>query len=216
MTEPPPPPEQPSPQPGSAQPGPVNPAIQLPPAVIAQLLAASAARQGLPYAGTPVMVPIGVTGLMPQAQMQQSVQLWQGQFPPPEAIERFEKVLPGCFDRMMRMAENLQVAQVDESKRAQEFTHNDAKRGHWLGFAASCLSTLGSIICVGIGAHYGMASAFFVATALVSVPAMAVAKALIESVRSPAAPQIVAASPPQPPAASTNVQPAAAPPPDAP
>ena len=35
------------------------------------------------------------------------VQVWQGQFPPPDAVEKYEAVLPGAFDRIVAMAERL-------------------------------------------------------------------------------------------------------------
>jgi uncharacterized membrane protein len=46
------------------------------------------------------------------------VQLWQGQFPPPDALERYEKLLPGAFNRMMVMAETAQTNQAADIKRA--------------------------------------------------------------------------------------------------
>ncbi|HUC12454.1 MAG TPA: DUF2335 domain-containing protein, partial [Stellaceae bacterium] len=58
------------------------------------------------FLGRPVMagavpMPLALMGA------QQSVRLWQAPYPPPEAIERYEKVLPGSFDRMIKMAEGL-------------------------------------------------------------------------------------------------------------
>lgn len=34
----------------------------------------------------------------------QQVQQWQYPYPPPEDIKEYEAVLPGAFDRMMKMA----------------------------------------------------------------------------------------------------------------
>ena len=78
----------------------------------------------------PVFLPTAGGAL---AQAQQTVQLWQGQYPPPEAIERYEKVLPGAFNRMIAMAEKLQAAQIEEAKRANAYTHSDTKRGRVCG-----------------------------------------------------------------------------------
>ena len=154
-------------------------AQQIPPAVLARFIASAAARGALPYApgpasgpGIPVMLPFA----MPQAH--QNVQLWQGQYPPPDAVQQYEKVLPGAFNRMVAMAEQLQAAQISETKRAQEFTQADARRGHWLGFAALVLGMLGAIACLAIGNPW-------VAAAFLSVPVMGVAKALIDSARAP-------------------------------
>ena len=55
----------------------------------------------------PVFLPMPAGQL---SQVQQTVQLWQGQYPPPEAIEHYEKVLPGSFDRMIAMAERCLLA----------------------------------------------------------------------------------------------------------
>jgi hypothetical protein len=44
------------------------------------------------------------------------------------------------FDRMMTMAEHLQTAQIEGTKRAQDYLRTDARRGHWLGFASTVLA----------------------------------------------------------------------------
>src|SRR5947208_2283302 len=107
--------QQPQPQPNNpGQPPPIPqppPAAAVPANVLAaQLLLAGAMRGGSigPLGGA---VPI----VLPVAQTQEVVQIWQGQYPPPESVEHYEKVLPGSFDRMIAMAERLQAAQIDES-----------------------------------------------------------------------------------------------------
>jgi uncharacterized membrane protein len=109
------------------------------------------------------------------AQMQQTV-VWQGQFPPPEAMGNYEKILPGSFDRIISMAERLQAAQIEETRRAQEFMRDDTRRGHWLGFSA--------IVLAFIGAGFSMELQYpWVAGTFLSVSVMGVAKALIDSAR---------------------------------
>jgi uncharacterized membrane protein len=126
--------------------------------------------------------PIGVGGatpialqMIPQAQ---SVQLWQGQFPPPEAIERYEKVLPGAFDRIIAMAERLQAAQIDEGRHLRDFIRIENRRGQWFGFAVIFFA-LGCAV-VALMLHYP-----WVSPAFLSVPVMAAAKALIDSAKAP-------------------------------
>jgi uncharacterized membrane protein len=167
------------PPPNAPQPG----IIQLSPQLLAQLAAAS--QQGLfPYASPPPGFGSGPIMLgSPQPLAQQTIQIWQGQFPPPEAIERYERVQAGCFDRILGMAERLQMAQLEQTKRAHDYTQTDMRRGQWLGFSATVLSMISACACSVVGAEWGAPGAFWVAGALVSVPVMAVAKALVDSSR---------------------------------
>jgi uncharacterized membrane protein len=156
------------------QPGP----LVLPPALLAQLLA-GAQQLNLPYAGA---APVTFTGL-PIATSQTQIQLRQGLFPPDE-MERYEKLLPGVFDRVIKMAEKAQSAQVAAINQAQDYTQRDTRRGHWLGFATAALAILGACACVGAAAIFKTGSgAYWVGALMVGVPVMAVAKALIDSAR---------------------------------
>jgi uncharacterized membrane protein len=101
---------------------------------------------------------------------------WQGPYPPPEAVERYEKVLPGTFNRLIAMAEQLQSSQIEQSKLALEFAQANSARGHWLGFAGMGLAIFGALVCVWFGEPW-------VAAAFVSVPVMAVAKALVDAAK---------------------------------
>jgi uncharacterized membrane protein len=112
---------------------------------------------------------------MPHIQQVQQVQVWQGQFPPPEAIERYVAVQPDAFDRIIRMAERGQEATIQQSKVAMAFQAADVRRGHVLGTAITFTAILGAV-----GAAY--LGQVMVALALVGVPVISVAKALIDSV----------------------------------
>jgi uncharacterized membrane protein len=125
--------------------------------------------------------------------IQQQASHWQGPYPPPEAVERYEGVLPGTFNRLITMAEQLQAAQISQSAQALEYAHADTKRGHWLGFTTTGFAMAGAIICAAIGDPW-------VAGLFLSVPVMAVAKALIETTKAPSPTDIIkAATQPQPP-----------------
>jgi uncharacterized membrane protein len=123
----------------------------------------------------------------PAVGQQQTLQVWQGQYPPPEAVERYEKLLPGALNRMMTMAEKLQAAQIDQSKHSLTYLQNDTRRAHWLGFAIALAAIGGAIWCVALDQPW-------VAGLLVGVPVMAVARALIESSKKETPSQVIQAA----------------------
>ena len=180
-------------------------------AALAQLLALQ--RAGQPYAPLPLFGITGPVGSVAgpagtPVQHTQQLQVWQGQFPPPDAVQKYEAVLPGSFDRIIRMAERLQEAQIDETKRAQDYTRDDARRGHWLGFGATIAAILAAVVCAAIAAVTHVPGLLWVAGALVGVPVMAVAKSLVETARVPSPTDLLRAveqpaqsttSPPSPP-----------------
>jgi uncharacterized membrane protein len=124
--------------------------------------------------------------------LQQAVQIWQSPYPPPDAVERYEKICPGAFDRILAMAERLQAAQIEQGRTVAQFTQNDTKRGQWLGFLVAIGSLLGVVASLALGSPW-------VAVAFLSVPVMAVAKALIDSAKASPAPEPPATQPTTPP-----------------
>ncbi len=80
---------------------------------------------GIPPAGAQLSLPLGLA--------QQTVQMWQGPHVPPDAAEKYETVLPGSFDRMLALTEQIQAAQITSSATAVQYLRDDVKRGHWLG-----------------------------------------------------------------------------------
>ena len=168
------------------QPQPTRPTT-VSPQILAQLAAAGAIRP-LPFGlipGSPIPIFVPTVGGA-AAQAQQTIQLWQGQYPPPDAIEHYERVLPGSFNRMIQMAEKLQGAQIEEAKRAHEYAHSDARRGHWLGFAAAVLAMAAALGALAFGYPW-------VSAAFISVPVMGVAKALVEATKTSSPSQMLAA-----------------------
>lgn len=190
----PPPPNQPSQQPSEGTPAsqPQPQVLQIPPQTLQLLLSGR------------------LSGMMPRAiplaalQSQQTVN-WQGPYPPPDFVEHYEKILPGVFDRMIAMAEKLQEAQIADSKRIQDYTFSEAKRGHWLGFSAA----IAAMACA-IGA--AVLHEPWVAVAFISVPVMGVAKALVDATKKSSPSEILAAAAPPPPAATTSPETAPSPP----
>ncbi len=102
------------------------------------------------------------------------MQSWQGPYPPPEAAERFEALLPGTFNRIMVMAEQAQAAQLLAMKNAIEYQRRDTRRGHVLGFLSSIAAMAGALCCL----YFKQA---WVASLFVSVPALAIGKSLVDS-----------------------------------
>lgn len=116
----------------------------------------------------PFLLPIGAQAIQQQ--------LWQGPYPPPEAVERYDKVHPGAFARILTMAENMQAAQIEQSKIALLNAHSDTRRGHWLGSSIGALALIGAVV-IGLWGNVWLAAAFL------AVPVMGLAKALVESTR---------------------------------
>lgn len=134
----------------------------------------------MPGDGAPSQVPphtIPVPGLKQQkAQVRiQQMQSWQAPFPPPDALERYEKIVPGTWERLLKMAEQAQGAQIAAEERACNLERENSKRGHYLGFFATIMAMGSALTCVYAG-HPVVASVFL------SVPVMSVAKALIDSI----------------------------------
>lgn len=94
---------------------------------------------------------------------------------------------------MVAMAERLQAAQIEESRRAHDRTQADNRRGQWLGFFAA-------VIAMGCALETLVFNYPWVAVAFIGVPAMGGARALIESARKSSPADLLAAAANQPPA----------------
>ena len=125
---------------------------------------------------------------------------WQGPFPPPDAVERYERVTPGAFDRILGMAERAEAARIADTRQAQAYHRADIGRGHWLGFAVALAAIAAAVACAVAGYQW-------VAVTLVGVPVMSVGKSLVDGGRRRPiqAGELAAAPPPPPPAAGTDV-----------
>jgi len=167
--------------------GPPNLGV-VPPHVLAQVLGQRVVL------GTPFPMLVAPQQQIAQAQLQ----VWQGQYPPPDAIERYEKVLPGSFNRMIAMAEQLQSAQITESGRVVQYTAAAAKRGHYLGAGTMVVA----MACALAALHLGNG---WVAGAFLTLPVMGVAKSLVDSARGRADAAQLAQSQPAVPSASVPV-----------
>jgi len=123
-------------------------------------------------------------------------QTWQGPYPPPEAVERYDKVQPGAFNRILSMAERMEAAQIEQSADSMRFQHQDTIRGQWLGFVTVVIALIGAGIMGAIGQPW-------LAGVFLTLPVMGVAKSLIESARSSSRPIADQNAPPSPTAANS-------------
>ena len=76
------------------------------------------------------------------------------------------------------MAEQLPTAQIAQSKLALDYSYFNGRRGQWLGWGATILAMGGALFCTWIGSPW-------VAGVFLSVPVMAVAKALVDATKAP-------------------------------
>ncbi len=117
-----------------------------------------------------ILFPMQIAG---QSIVQQS---WQGPYPPPDAIERYERALPGFFDRIVSMAERMEAAQIEQSASALEHQRQATRHGQDLGFVAAVAALTGALVCAFIGQP-------IIAGAFLTVPIMSVAIALVNSAK---------------------------------
>lgn len=72
---------------------------------------------------------------------------FSGPFPHPKHVKEYEECLPGCFDRMLTMAEKSLDSQIENNKRIIDHQINDSKRGMQYGLVALILIILAAVIC---------------------------------------------------------------------
>jgi uncharacterized membrane protein len=166
------PPQQPESDPQNSPPNPVTNLASIEPLIAAL----QAAQTPSPYLSP---ASLGVNPTSPGLLLgQASMHLWQGQFPPPDAVESYERILPGCFDRIIKMAEKQQDIQAKQVSDALKFASNDTKRGNWLGFSGLVLAMILAFVCFWKGEVAG-------GLAFLSVPVFTTIKALIDSAKRP-------------------------------
>jgi len=144
------------------------------------IMEGAAAQQSGPYQMLPQFniglqpgTPAALLGQLPVSTMQIQAKFWQGQLPPPDAMEHYEKVLPGSFDRILKMAERQQIGQIENINLAQSYASRDVRRGHYLGFSLSALAMLAAAWFVHEHQPY-------IAALCLGVPVLSVARAFID------------------------------------
>lgn len=88
---------------------------------------------------------------------------WSGPLPPPAELERFDQIIPGGADRLLRMAEKEQVHRID-----------DVRRDQYLGWS---LATGAVVAAAVVSLCHGP---WQVSVALVGIPVLGAVQALIQ------------------------------------
>ena len=107
-------------------------------------------------------------------------QNWSGPLPPPDALARFDQIIPHGAERILTMTEHEQQhrhatekAVLDANIQLEKAAQSQAKSGQIAGAIVSILSILSAVTSAYFGAHP------LVSIALVSVPILGMVKALI-------------------------------------
>ena len=104
------------------------------------------------------------------------IQNWVGPYPPPDAIERYEQIMPGTFNRILSMAERMEAAQIAQSSEAIRYQANDTRRAHYLGAGLGAFA-IGGAMVIGFKGQPWLAAVFL------AVPVMGLARAFVEGWR---------------------------------
>lgn len=107
----------------------------------------------------------------------QSFEAWAGALPRPEDLEKFSEIIPNGAERIMRLTENEQEHRITMEKAALPENFRAQRRGQYLGWTLSLSSIAAAGVSSFLGAHPS------VSIAMLSVPVLAVAKALVDSFR---------------------------------
>jgi uncharacterized membrane protein len=92
---------------------------------------------------------------------------FSGPLPPPEALERYNQVLPGAADRILKMAEQQSQHRQGLERTVVESNAYSQKLGVWLGFIIAMTAVVGGIVLILHGRDgYGLAA---IVTALASL-----------------------------------------------
>lgn len=114
-------------------------------------------------------------GSQPQAQQQRVTQQvqWTGPLPPPDALDKFNQIIPNGADRILKMAESEQAHRIEYEKAGVLATAREARRGQYLGAAISLAAIVAAAVSAGMGAHWAVSVAF------VGVPVLGLVRAIV-------------------------------------
>lgn len=108
----------------------------------------------------------------PQPKPQVSVE-WSGPLPPPAALKHFDQIIPGGADRILRMVEQEQLHRLAIEQTSTEANIQSHRRGQLLGAGIGLLAIVAAV------ANSYLGGPWQVSVALVGVPILGVAQALI-------------------------------------
>lgn len=111
----------------------------------------------------------------PQPQVVSVSRQRSGPLPPPDALARFNEIVPNGAERIFKMTEAEQAHRIAYENTGLVAAIAEAKRGQLLGAGISIFSLVSAIISIYWGAHWT------VTVLLVGVPIMGLAKAIVDS-----------------------------------
>ena len=91
------------------------------------------------------------------------VTAWQGPIPPADMAERYEKIHPGAFRRMLKLAEDESAHRRIVEKTAQGEYHKSVRVGMTCAFVLTIMAFICATVCACLG-HTTAAVAFVGAT----------------------------------------------------
>lgn len=103
---------------------------------------------------------------------------WSGALPRPEDFGRYAEIVPDAPERILRMAEREQDHRISLESQIVPANIAAGRRGQWLGAGISLLA-----LVLAAGATY-VGAPWQVATAIVGVPVLSVARSLVTAIRS--------------------------------
>jgi uncharacterized membrane protein len=115
----------------------------------------------------------------PENQQSSIVAAYQGPIPPPAQLERYEQIQPGAADRILRMAEKNQDAQIEQSRAVleiekQKIANEETKLQLFSrGQIMSSVIALGGLALTGYGAYTGQNTAMISGLITVLFPFLA-------------------------------------------
>lgn len=101
---------------------------------------------------------------------------WSGPLPTPDALEHFERVIPGGASRILSMAEQEQAHRFETQKKVLGAQIADTKRGQILGAIIGIIAVGGAVWNGIAGGHWQ------VSVALVGVPVLGMIQAIARRV----------------------------------
>ena len=100
----------------------------------------------------------------------------QGPVPPPALIQQYNQAVENGAERIMRMAETAQAAEIELGRAWVA----ENRRGQWLGAAVSLAALMLAAALGAFGLHSAAPLGFYLLpAALVSVPVFAVVRAIV-------------------------------------
>ena len=99
--------------------------------------------------------------------LEQRAHFFSGPLPDADSAERYEKLQPGAFDRMLTLVEEMQRFQIEQSKTTQREGFRVRKLGQWQAFII-VLAAL-SIVALGFHVDHPVSAASFGTAVIVAI-----------------------------------------------